>query len=247
MKVAILISGQPRNFDQGYKELQNAYLSKYDCDIYIHTWKGNEFTATQFFPNRPVNKYELNDDWESKIRLLYKPELFEVTDHWYKRKQDEGVIDTLWRQPLVNTKGMFGSMWAVSKLMEKSGKQYDACVRARFDLKFEQSTLDLEKLDLSKVNVWDWDVADNIKSMGTYDVFSVTNQTNMMMYSAVYPRIQWYLEYDQDYKQYIRQSPFNETVGLRNEYLLKYHLETSGLELQIHNNTIKHADGHIIR
>ena len=38
MKVAICISGLPRNYEQGFKELKKWFLNKYDCDVYIHTW-----------------------------------------------------------------------------------------------------------------------------------------------------------------------------------------------------------------
>ena len=38
MKVAVCISGLPRNYEQGFKELKKWFLNKYDCDVYIHTW-----------------------------------------------------------------------------------------------------------------------------------------------------------------------------------------------------------------
>ena len=39
MKIAVCISGQPRNYEKGYQELKKWFLGKYDCDVYIHTWK----------------------------------------------------------------------------------------------------------------------------------------------------------------------------------------------------------------
>ena len=38
MKIAVCISGLPRNYDKGFKELKKWFLNKYDCDVYIHTW-----------------------------------------------------------------------------------------------------------------------------------------------------------------------------------------------------------------
>ena len=38
MKVAICISGQPRNYEQGFKELKRWFLDRYDIDVYLHAW-----------------------------------------------------------------------------------------------------------------------------------------------------------------------------------------------------------------
>ena len=38
MKVAVCISGQPRNYKKGFLEIKKWFLDKYDCDVYIHTW-----------------------------------------------------------------------------------------------------------------------------------------------------------------------------------------------------------------
>ena len=35
MKIAIIISGLPRCYKEGYEELKKWFLDKYDCDIYI--------------------------------------------------------------------------------------------------------------------------------------------------------------------------------------------------------------------
>ena len=48
MKIAICISGQPRNFKQSYPILKEYFLDKYDCDVYFHTWKTLNFESTNF-------------------------------------------------------------------------------------------------------------------------------------------------------------------------------------------------------
>ena len=48
MKIAICISGQPRNFKHSYISLKKYFLDKYDCDIYFHSWKTPTFESTNF-------------------------------------------------------------------------------------------------------------------------------------------------------------------------------------------------------
>ena len=72
MKIAVCISGQPRNYKQGFAELKKWFLSKYDCDIYIHTWKDDSaMEAGHKFAQ--ARTYEFEDDDYSKILDLFKP------------------------------------------------------------------------------------------------------------------------------------------------------------------------------
>ena len=42
MKIAICVNGESFKFEKGYYWLKQKFLSKYDCDIYIHTWNNSE-------------------------------------------------------------------------------------------------------------------------------------------------------------------------------------------------------------
>ena len=68
-----MMSGQPRNYKKGYEELKKAYLDRYDCDVFIHTWNSKEHKATQFFKDRPQNIYTMTDEWERELEELYQP------------------------------------------------------------------------------------------------------------------------------------------------------------------------------
>jgi hypothetical protein len=242
MKVAILISGQPRNFEQGYAELKAAYLDRYDCDVFFHTWQDTTFKATQFFHDRPANEYTMEASWNERLLDLYKPKrhLFEEP----KVFDNKQIIDPIWRQPLQNSKSMWYSVHKAFSLVDNS---YDVYIRTRFDLRLEPSLLNLESLDLSKIHVWDWNTDERVKHRGVYDVFAVGGYTNIGIYSSVFPRIDWYLQHDAEYHASLRGGWPGQDSGLRNEYLLRWHLYNSGVRWESYPNTLPHADGHIIR
>jgi hypothetical protein len=135
-------------------------------------------------------------------------------------------------------------MWySVQRAYELTeGLDFDCYIRTRFDLKYEESLLDLSKLDLSSLHVYDWDTNQDLKHRGHYDVFAIGNKINIGVYSHVFSKVDWYLNYDEEYVKFL-----HGDSGLRNEYLLKWHLRMSGISTVVHENSIPHADGHVIR
>ena len=241
-KVAILISGQPRNFELGYKELYTAYLSKYDCDVYLHTWEESSFNATHFDKSRPAHSYVMTDDWEQRLTSLYKPVVSNIQPPIVF--DPNKVVDPLWRQPLQNTLSMWYSVQQAHTLTTPG---YDVYIRTRFDLKYEPALLNLDNLDLTKLHIWDWDTDQRVKHRGYYDVFAIGTYDTIGIYSSLYTKIGWYLNYDLDYKKFLQGGWPGQDSGLRNEYLLRWHLMQSGVPVEEHPNTIPHADGQIIR
>lgn len=242
MKVAILLSGQPRNYYLGYDELKKSYLNNYDCDIYLHTWKGGNFEATNFFYDRPKNIYKYSEGYIDDILNMYNPTGWEFENPIVF--DDKDIVDPLWRQPLQNSKSMWYSLYKSYTLIDK---HYDVVIRTRFDLQYEDSLLDLESLDLNKVHVWDWTTDERVKHRGYYDVFAIGNQTNMGIYSQLYRKIDWYLNYDLNYVEFLKGGWPGQDSGLRNEYLLRWHLTNSGIDVVEHPTTLDTADGQIIR
>lgn len=242
MKIAILLSGQPRNYSNGYEELKKSYLDRYDCDVYLHTWKGGNFEATQFFNDRPKQVYKYNESYLNNIEQIFKP-----AKHKFEEPivfDDKNIVDPLWRQPLQNSKSMWYSISETYDLIED---EYDFYVRSRFDIRYENSTLDLEKLDPNKLHIWNWDTDVRVKERGYYDVFAIGNKTNMGIYSSVYSKIDWYLNYDINYPKFLSGGWPGQDSGLRNEYLLRWHLTQANVDVEIHNTEMQHADGQIIR
>jgi len=62
LRVAICISGQMRNFENRLDSLKSNLLDKYNCDIFIHTWKERGVTTdlNRLFPNG-MQDYFQND------------------------------------------------------------------------------------------------------------------------------------------------------------------------------------------
>lgn len=242
MKVAILISGQPRNFERGYQELSQAYLEHYDCDVFFHTWDDEKFEATRFFFDRPAHEYTMVEEWKQRIIELYTPK-----HHSFEKPiqfDNNNIIDPLWRQPLQNSKSMW---YSVRQAFALTNDTYDVYIRTRFDLRYEPSLKDITKLDLNKLHVWNWDTDERVKHRGIYDVFAVGNYETMGIYCSLFDRMDWYLKFDEEYKKSLQGGWPGQDSGLRNEYLLRWHLQLSGVPIEIHQNTIPHADGHIIR
>lgn len=242
MKVAILLSGQPRNYHKGYEEIKKAYLDRYDCDVFFHTWDDDSFKATQFFHDRPANEYNMEGGWKEELVNLYSPK-----KHIFEKPiifDEKNIVDPLWRQPLQNTMGMYYSIYQAFTL---TAPGYDCYIRSRFDLMFEPATLELEKLDLNDFHVWNWATDERVKHRGYYDVFGVGSYDAMGIYSTVFSRIPWYLNADQDYRVFLQGGWPGQDSPLRNEYLLRWHLTQGGLNVVEHETTIPNADGQIIR
>ena len=49
MKIALTISGQPRRYRNGFKELKRWFLDRYDIDVYLHAWQDKQFKKYDFF------------------------------------------------------------------------------------------------------------------------------------------------------------------------------------------------------
>jgi hypothetical protein len=242
MKVAILISGQPRNFEKGYLELKKSYLDRYDCDIFFHTWRDNNFKATQFFNDRPVMEYNMEPRWVDDIVELYKPVtyLFESPIIFDKNN----IKDPMWRTSLQNCKSMW---YSIQKAFELVPTGYDAYIRTRFDLMYEESLLDLESLDFTKVHTWAWENDPRVTHRGYYDIFGIGSYDTMGIYSQVFSKIDWYLNYDEEYKKFLSGGWPGQDSGLRTEYLLRWHLTTSGIKVVEHKAVRPQPEGQIIR
>jgi len=240
MKICILLSGQPRNYKIGYENLK-VYLNRYDCDVYIHSWDSPIYESTQFDMNKESNKYVYDNVYDD-ITNLYNPKsfIFEKPIIF----DNAGVIDPMWRQPLQATKSMW---YSINKVYESVEGQYDLYIRARFDLQYETATLHLESLDTEALHLWDWDTDIRVKHRGYYDVFAVGNSINMEIYSSLYTKLDWYLNYDVEYTKFLQGGWPGQDTKLRNEYLLKWHLLNTNVKTLIHKTDIKKADGQIIR
>ena len=222
MKIAICISGQPRNFEQSYTSLKTYFLDKYDCDIYFHTWKTDSFESTNFgFGNYQYNfdrddYYSLNFLYQPKNHILENPIVFDASS--YKCP--------IWRQPLNNTLSMFYSIYRSFQLIEGD---YDLVIRTRFDIDYSKFNLELPE---EGIILPEWNTDIRVKSRGYYDVFALGKQEDMRIYSQVFPNVISYVTNDENLLNSLTGGWPGQDSPLRNEYLLKWHLLKNNIKVK---------------
>jgi hypothetical protein len=67
MKIALCLSGQARSFKKGFEYHKKNLLDKYDVDVFIHTWKGDDIDelAKLYKPVDILIEDRLTEDFDS--------------------------------------------------------------------------------------------------------------------------------------------------------------------------------------
>jgi len=177
MKIAVCISGQPRAYAQGYEYMKRNLLDKYDCDIFIHTWK---------------NKVYNTDD----VISLYKPKLHEVENPY-----EDGIFDYLFPNtpnvkgwPPTATVSMFYSMFKSLTLKteyEMEVGKYDWVVKTRFDYAIN-GVIPFEQLDRNRLYIPNCRMTP-MRDFGN-DQFAFASNGIMTDYMSTYLYLRFYYE-----------------------------------------------------
>lgn len=177
MKIAVCISGQPRAYAQGYEYMKRNLLDKYDCDIFIHTWK---------------NKVYNTDD----VISLYKPKLHEVENPY-----EDGIFDHLFPNtpnakgwPPTATVSMFYSMFKSLTLKaeyEMEVGKYDWVVKTRFDYAIN-GVIPFEQLDRNRLYIPNCRMTP-MRDFGN-DQFAFASNGIMTDYMSTYLYLRFYYE-----------------------------------------------------
>lgn len=129
MKIAVQIFGHMRTFQKCAPILKKKILTKYDCDIFIHTWDK---------PYHNSNDYQ--DDFRSEIIKLYNPKKIKIDKQDFYNVDGQYIVDTNsnfngYNVPLNGLKYMNYSMISANLLrcdyQKECGVKYDyiLCVR----------------------------------------------------------------------------------------------------------------------
>jgi len=236
MKVAVCISGQPRNYEQGYLELKKWFLDRYDCDVYIHTWYDTSTlfkTGHNFSPNKSYTFIE--EDYQN-ILELYKPKF-----HRFQRPIifDSTDITSGLGIKLNVSLANFYSIQASYNLIAHSNIKYDLVIRTRFDLQFTDYISpeciflkDITKVNPNTLNYFAYSEEQSGRLLEIDDLFAVSSPKIMKTYCDVFPWILYYLFIDTKYKQWIESyASLENPIYLVNESLLKWHLLSNHIEL----------------
>ena len=123
MKVAVCISGQPRNYKKGFLELKKWFLDKYDCDVYIHTWYDTKAIFETGHDYLEKKTYSFTHKDYSNILKLYKPKAYEFQKPIVF--DGTGIVGTHCNYRLDNLLSAAYSIHTCYNLVKESGIEYD--------------------------------------------------------------------------------------------------------------------------
>ena len=203
MRLAILLSGQPRTLHVAYDSLKKFYFDKYECDVFVHTWFDKKF---------PLSTY-------GKMIDLFKPKKILIEEQIIF--DGKGIIDPMWGSVLQNLLSCYYSIFMANQLRnlyeEDKKFKYDFVMRIRTDIKIERP-IELEKIEKDKLALYNWTQL-VYNDIGCSDVFAIGPPNIMDIYSNLYNKALYYLYED---PTWVIRDP-----KMRGEYILNHHLRTA--------------------
>lgn len=165
MKVALILSGDVRNFEECYPSLESNILNYNECDVFFHAYDdGKVAEAVKLLnPKKAIVDSKSSNQSEISSSCFYnKPP-----------ETDPVAVFAMWK----NIKKSFN-------IVEKG---YDVVLKTRFDVKY-CSPLKIKEFDHK--NVWipeggDW-------RGGTFDMMSFSSYDNMKYYCSLFDRLNEY-------------------------------------------------------
>jgi hypothetical protein len=233
MRVALCISGQPRNVYRGFENiLQNM---KFDFEVFVHSWWDNKSNQNTFkkilYDGREDEVSEIVDnDWIGKLYgsfnvnkvLIEKQKHFDIPEVFEKRKLK-----------FTHTFGVYSSLYSVyrcNKLKRNfeldNGFTYDWVIRTRPDFGLSEP-LTLDGLDESII----YAPNDNSHNYGFSDQFAIGSSKNMDVYSGVFPIIENVIE---SHKSGIYTASYcDKPDNMGHEQIVQRHLENSKIKFEL--------------
>ena len=200
MKVAVCLSGQARSYEEGYKYLNKNLLSRYNTDVFWHTW-------------------DMDKDAKHTLEDLYVPTKTVYTKTFdnaqfikYDRTQDN-------RFPPYNTIHMLYSIFQSNLLKRehevRNGFVYDAVVRIRFYYALNID-IDFSSMEKGKLYVPNDYVRGFIKPNGLVanDQFAYGDSNVMDLYSLMF----WNME-----------RAYQHGASMNGEDMLSFNIQVNGL------------------
>jgi hypothetical protein len=141
MKIALCLQGQPRIWRQGYEHLNREILSKYDVDIFGHTWWSEDMIGEYYdcAPWSPRN-YQVEPNLIEDISLVYKFKKFKYEKSKKFIPQRRYNIVDIERHDLVydSLLSRYYSLNKVLNILENYEKEnnidYDWLIITRYDI-----------------------------------------------------------------------------------------------------------------
>lgn len=201
MRVAVCISGQPRNIQEAFPHIKANLIDPYDADVFVHTYapEGQHYSASG-------RTYEFTDNVEEYIRNTICPIKYMIEPVRYFK--DAGInIDNIYnsygeghrakllanygteekvKEILVhNFYSMFYSIFQAHTLMKtwrlEHNVQYDCVVRVRFDFA-PLERVQLDGCDMERIHYLDIHQPDGLIS----DWINFGGQSVMDVYASIW-------------------------------------------------------------
>ena len=250
MRFAVLLFGQPRRYEEGYKNL-STFLSQQknvEIDLFYHCWTLNQGEVFSNSPYRKISQEELiyTTGVEEALLALYKPvayeyeftKEFEITQY----KNTLAYKNTLSNPTKIkNCKNVLSQIYSRNKVrtlfaeyVQKKQIQYDFVCMTRFDLTFSP-TLRLVDLDPLKVYV------SNLyypKRKILPDLFILMSQSVCIQWFTLYNDLKKLIDTPSLLKEV---QNLGETIDINTEELIlaKYILEFKSVENIIYTSAIR--------
>jgi uncharacterized Zn-finger protein len=240
MKIALCLSGQPRDIDIIYPIMNDALLYR-EVDVFVHSWfDPDNLSQNSVIPDRTHKT--ISSDAIEKINNFYKPKkiLVEKPKFWNRKysftekvfdegpgwaRNVEGGIEVAKKYLCNMTNSMFYSIMMSNLLKEQysieNNIEYDIVIRCRTDFS-PHAKINFDAIDLNDNEIL-------CHSTGLpygmpHDWFSIGTTSSMNAYCGVYNHIQ----------ELVNQSIMIDGWWC-NELLLKHHLNNNNIK-------IKHAN-----
>ena len=230
MKIALCISGQPRNVYRGIENiLQNM---KFDFDVFAHAWwdrKSHEITFKKRLWNGVDDEVSdfVQNDWVSKMY-----DNFDVKKIVLEEQKQFDILQIFEQRKLkfTNVFNVYSGLCSVFKCNELKKKyefennfKYDFVIRTRFDFGLSKS-LDIDNYIDNVIHAPN----DNSHNYGFNDQFAIGSSHNMDIYSDVYNNIEYILN---SHKSDIYTANYCDKPGnMGQEQLLQKHLENNNIK-----------------
>lgn len=223
MKIALILSGQPRYLDEGYVSINENILSKYDVDCFAHIWWDEEMRGKKLeFHNSLTygRTYFYKEDTLETIMSLYKPKAF---IHQEQKKFDIYPGNYALANPLTTYSQWF-SIMKTNELRNaysnSASVEYDLVIRCRFDSLINKMDIELKDL-LSNDNLYTQTVYSDGKYYAT-DQFAISSPKIMDKYCNLYNRLH----------EYYLNGQGKQKDGWVGERLITYHLEMENVQIK---------------
>lgn len=195
MRLAICLSGQPRNFRQGHHYF-NKSLGKYNPDYFFHHWFDPKDSGGYF------NIYS-NGDTNNKASLIEKDtvkkmvEIFNPVDYIFEPQVDFGTDEFKNKKTKSPSWAVLSGWYSRKKsieLLENSGREYDIVVWSRTDFAILDGFDPLDEISnyddysIAYVDGNEW----NTTHINT--ALIISSQENMIYFSSLYDEYEKYLD-----------------------------------------------------